>query len=156
MIFLQKMGFRLAQTDDLEILNSISVRSKNHWNYPESWMEQWKDDLILDDQKLKEQNVLLVEIDKKIIGFCSVVENIENCEVLHLWVIPEHIGKGIGKKLLAETIKRFVYHAKPIIVEADPNAEPFYQSQGFTTFDKVESFLKGRFLPVMRRELENG
>ena len=43
-----------------------------------------------------------------------------------------------------------VNEPKEIIVESDPNAEAFYTSQGFETFDKIESFPKGRFLPVMR------
>ena len=30
-------------------------------------------------------------------------------------------------------------------------AEAFYASQGFETFDKTESFPKGRFLPVMKK-----
>ncbi len=147
------MKFRMAEIDDLETLNKISLLSKTYWGYLESWIVNWMDELTLNSDKLLKQNVLVVENESKIIGFSSIIENSKNYEILHLWVLPEHIGKGIGKKLLEKTVETFVNFEKPIIVEADPNAEPFYKSQGFVTFDKVESFPKGRFLPVMKKTI---
>lgn len=149
------MKFRIAKIDDLETLNKISVESKAYWGYPESWIENWLDELTLDKDKLSTQNVLVIENENKIIGFSSIVENSRNYEILHLWILPEYIGKGFGKKLLEKTIRTFTKPDKVIIVEADPNAEPFYKSQGFVTFDKVESFPKGRFLSVMKKTFTN-
>lgn len=145
------MKFRIAEIDDLDTLNRISVKSKAYWGYPASWIEHWLDELRLNEAKFSKQNILVVENNGKIIGFSSIVENINNYEILHLWILPEYIGKGFGKKLLEETLRTFVKSNKTIIVEADPNAEPFYKSQGFATYDKVESFPKGRFLPVMKK-----
>jgi len=145
------MKFRIAETGDLETLNAISVKSKAYWGYPEAWIEKWLDELTLNDEKLSKQNVLVIENENKIVGFSSIVENNENYEIVHLWLLPAYIGKGLGKKLLAKTIESFVKTDKEIIVVADPNAVPFYQSQGFVIFDKVESFPKGRFLPVMKK-----
>ena len=145
------MNFRIAKPNDISTLNTISIRSKGHWGYPSSWLEHWKDDLTLDEAQLRTQNVLVIEEDGQIIGFSSITENEQVFEILHLWVLPEYIGKGYGKKLLERIISTYANQDKPIIVEADPNAEPFYKSQGFTTFDKIESFPKGRFLPVMKR-----
>jgi GNAT superfamily N-acetyltransferase len=146
------MKFRTAEINDLKTLNTISVKSKSYWGYPESWIEKWLDELTLDEDKFSKQNVLIIEFEQNLIGFASIVENNENYEILHLWILPEYIGKGFGKKLLEKTIQTFVKSDKEVIVEADPNAEPFYQSQGFITYDKIESFPKGRFLPVMKRD----
>ena len=71
-----------------------------------------------------------------------MVEHSKEYEILHLWLLPEYIGKGYGKKLLR----------KVIILTADPNAESFYQKQGFRTYSRVESYPKGRFLPMMMRK----
>ena len=149
------MQFRNADINDLESLNTISMTSKAYWGYPESWIEKWTHELTLDEDKLSNQNVLVLENENKPIGFASIVEHDDNYEILHLWVLPTYIGKGFGKSLLKEIIRTFVTARKEIIVEADPNAEPFYQSQGFITFDRVESFPKGRFLPVMKRSMVN-
>ncbi len=145
------MKFRIARQEDIEALNTISILSKTHWGYPAEWIENWRDELTLNREKLARQNVLLAELNGQSIGFCSISREEHNYEVLHLWVLPEYIGKGYGKKLLQVAIERFVQDDKPIIVEADPNAEGFYKSQGFVTFDKIESYPKGRFLPVMQR-----
>ncbi len=146
------MKFIPAQTSDLPILNTISVQSKRHWGYPESWIERWMDDLTLDEKKLSNQNILVAKNNDQPIGFCSIVENDKNYEILHLWILPAYIGKGNGKELLQKTIGSFAKKDLPIIVEADPNAEAFYKSQGFSTYDKIESFPPGRFLPVMRKQ----
>lgn len=148
------MRFRSAGTDDIETLNKISVRSKAYWGYPDEWMEHWMDELTLIAAKFREQSILVVEVKGKIVGFSSLIEAADFYEIYHLWVLPEHIGKGIGKELLRETLKKFVRNDKPVIVEADPNAEPFYRSQGFETYDKVESYPKGRFLPVMKKTID--
>ena len=146
------MHFRLARLDDQGILNQISYRSKGYWGYPESWMEAWKKDLEVSESDLINENVLLVSISGKITGFCCLRDEITYYEIIHLWILPEYIGKGIGKALLDTAIKKFVVHQRPIRVEADPYAEEFYQRQGFVTFSKIESYPKGRYLPVMQKD----
>lgn len=81
-----------------------------------------------------------------------MVEHTETYEILHLWLLTEYIGKGYGKKLLQTVIATFVDASKPIILAADPNAESFYQKQGFRAYSRVESYPKGRFLPMMRKD----
>ena len=146
-----KAEIKIAELKDKEILNRISIESKMHWNYPLDWIENWKDDLTLKENDFSAQSIFKLELSGSIIGFCAIREHNKNYEITHLWLEPEYIGKGFGKLLLNETIKKVVKKDKPIIVEADPNAESFYKSQGFETFDKIESYPKGRFLPVMKK-----
>lgn len=147
------MKFRIADINDLEALNTISVKSKRYWGYPETWIRKWMDELTLDKVKFSRQNILVVEDEGILVGFASIIETPESYEILHLWILPEFIGKGFGKQLLEKTIEKFVAADKEIIVVADPNAEKFYQSQGFIAFDRVESFPKGRFLPIMKKRI---
>lgn len=147
-----KTTIKKAVIKDLPILNTISVASKMHWNYPPAWMEKWIDGLMLKAQDLEEQEIYTLVLSDSIIGFCAMQELEEVYEVNHLWVLPEHIGKGYGKHLLLETMKKVVKKEKAIIVEADPNAEAFYFKQGFITFDRKESYPKGRFLPLMKKK----
>ena len=144
------MKFRKAVKRDLPVLNRISVNSKKHWNYPEEWIERWMKDLTMTSSDLVSHETLVMEFEKRVIGFCSTKDQIDHYEVIHLWVLPEFIGKGYGKILLKETLTSFVLQDKPIWVLADPNAESFYKKQGFMTFEKVESYPQGRFLPMMK------
>lgn len=140
-----------AELRDIETLNKISVESKMYWNYPQEWIDNWMSDLTLTEKHFKDQYIYKLVREGSIIGFCSIVENESDYEIVHLWLIPEYIGKGYGKILLNETIKRVVNIDKAIIVESDPNSEAFYSSQGFKTFDRRESYPKGRFLPLMKK-----
>lgn len=144
------MKFRKAVEDDLSDLNRISVISKKHWDYPEEWIERWMKDLTMTASDFISHETLVMEFEKRIIGFCSTKGQGDHYEVMHLWVLPEFIGKGYGKILLKETLASFILEDKPIWVLADPNAESFYKKQGFMTFEKVESYPKGRFLPMMK------
>ncbi|KAA3611048.1 MAG: N-acetyltransferase [Calditrichaeota bacterium] len=137
---------------DLEVLNAISIESKMHWGYPKEWIEKWVDDLTLTENDFADQKIFKLEKDKAIIGWCSIQENETSYEVMNLWVKPDFIGSGYGKILLHESLKKVASKKKSIIVEADPNAEAFYASQGFVTYDKIESYPKDSFLPLMRKE----
>lgn len=143
--------YRLATINDLPILNQISWQSKAFWGYPEEWMEQWRADLTITEEILNTQSVLLLEEAGATIGFCVISEGATQYEVEHLWILPEHIGKGFGKQLLNQALDQFITTQKPIQVVADPNAEAFYQRQGFETFKQLESSPAGRFLPVMKK-----
>lgn len=146
-----RITFRTPTAADLPLLNKISWQSKAFWDYPEEWLKRWKENLTITEDILHKQSVLLAEHDNTAIGFCVISEAPAQFEVEHLWVLPAHIGKGYGKRLLNEALSRFTSTNKPIHVEADPNAESFYARQGFVTFDQVESYPPGRFLPLMRK-----
>ncbi len=142
--------FRQAVSADLKTLNKISMASKRYWGYPEEWMARWKDDLTINDKHLSDASVIVLEVNKTVSGFCVIHEDSMHYEVLHLWLKPEFIGQGLGRALLFYALQEIVVRELPIIVESDPNAEVFYSKQGFVTYDKKESFPKGRFLPLMK------
>lgn len=148
-----KAKIRKAEISDIEVLNKISVESKMYWNYPEEWMEMWKDGLALTENDFLDQYFFKIEEEYgSTLGFCSIRENEEEYEILHLWIRPEYIGNGYGVYLLNESIKQVAVKEKPIFVEADPHAEPFYSKQGFKTFDKRQSYPEERWLPLMKRD----
>ncbi|KYG83074.1 hypothetical protein AWW67_06530 [Roseivirga seohaensis] len=143
----------LAQIEDINELNRISFASKQHWGYPEEWMELWKEDLLLTERDFEVQQIYKLVLEKMIIGFCAIQELPEVYDVTNLWIEPTQIGKGFGKLLLSFCIEKVVLNNKLIVVEADPNAEAFYANQGFVTYGQKESLPKGRFLPLMKKSL---
>lgn len=147
-----KVSIKKAEISDIHELNKISVESKKHWNYPQEWIEKWWDELTLREKDFLDQSIYkLVDRNGIIIGFCLMKEHKNEYEIMHLWIKPSNIRKGYGKYLLNESIQRVVIKEKPIIVEADSNAESFYARQGFIMVEKRESYPKGRFLPVMKK-----
>ena len=142
-----------ASVDDLKILNTINIQSKQYWDYPTEWLEHWKDDLNISSDYVFNNQVYLLKKGNESIGFCAIEERPEEYEVGQMWVLPEYIGKGYGKFLLENVLARVIKDKKDIIVIADPNAEPFYQKMGFVTIDHKESYPKGRFIPIMKKSL---
>jgi len=72
------------------------------------------------------------EIDDNIVGF-SIVDFIEN-NVWALFLLPEHEGKGIGKKLHQLMLDEYFSKTEKTIwlsTETNSRAELFYKKQGW-------------------------
>ncbi len=146
---------RAAAADHL-VLTQISFESKAFWGYSAAQLEIWKDDLIITPEYITQNHLFKMVLNSHIIGFYSFIRiSDDHIKLDHLFVHPEHIGKGFGKNLLdhflkiAEDLK-----SKSITLEADPHAESFYKKFGFTTFGYKESSVAGRFLPEMIYHLQ--
>lgn len=93
--------------------------------------------------------------NQKTVGFYILNQPIkQSIELEMLFVLPEFIGKGIGKKLLIHAFENALkLKASNLTLLADPNAEFFYKSQGFICIDKKESAIPNRFLLIMQKDL---
>ena len=141
-----------AVQEDIPTLNRISLASKQHWGYPQEWIDHWREDLKVTPTHFKENIVIKAVLDTNIIGFCIMGETDNEYEVLHLWIDPPYIGKGYGKTLLNQSMEMVITQPKDILVEADPYAESFYKKMGFDTIGEVKSvYPEGRVLPLMRK-----
>jgi N-acetylglutamate synthase-like GNAT family acetyltransferase len=114
-------------------------------------MEIWRDELTLLPSDLAMLQIYVIK-SIEIMGPCALKEEEAHYEIAHLWIDPKHMKKGLGKQLLKTSLALTALNHKPILVEADPNAEAFYHSLSFTTHDKKASQIEGRFLPLMRKE----
>ena len=142
-----------ATLQDIPKLNEISLESKAFWGYPEDWLNSWEDELTINQTHIENHQTFKLVHEDCTIGFCVIEQHGDECHISHMWVIPKYIGWGFGKVLLEESIKRGVHSPCKIMVESDPNAEGFYKKYGFHTIDQVESYPKGRYLPVMEKVL---
>jgi N-acetylglutamate synthase-like GNAT family acetyltransferase len=145
----------LADFSDAKLLTEIALKSKAFWGYSDELIESWRNDLTITSKMISDCEVFKFLVDTKIIGF-YVLNPPENnaLELEMLFILPEFIGNGIGKQLLLHSFENAkLQEAKSITLLADPNAIPFYNSQGFYEIDKKESSIVGRFLPVMKKDL---
>lgn len=142
-----------ADISDGKLLTELALTSKAFWGYDKDLVESWRSDLTITSKMIEETMTFKFLQDEKLAGFYMLNPPKENCiELEMLFVLPEFIGKGIGKKLLLHSFKKAMkLKVKSMTLLADPNAKNFYESQGFVVIDKKESSVKGRFLPIMRR-----
>lgn len=149
------MKIEQAKDTDANELTNITLRAKAHWGYSEEQMEAWKDVLTIHADYIEQNEVYILIQNEKIIGYYSYTRiDGEKVELDNIFLEPECIGKGYGKVMMQhffEQVREDNY--KIVRLEADPNAEQFYQKLGFRCIDRLESSIQGRFLPIMELSL---
>lgn len=151
---------RKAEPRDAKVLTEISFAAKRYWNYPEEYIEKWKDELTITKSYIKDNIVFTACIDSKIVGFYSIVNNPrdqtfgkifmkEGYWMNHIFIRPEYIRQGIGLKLINH-LKEFCKNSdiNILMVFADPNAKGFYEKAGATFKYMSDSSIANRQIPV--------
>lgn len=78
-------------------------------------------------------------------------------ELEHLWVLPAHIGRGVGARLLdhaAVTLR--AEGARVLGIASDPHADGFYLTMGARRVGEVASTPRGRTAPLLVIEVSEG
>lgn len=145
-----------ANPEDDKILTDITKKSKAHWGYSDEQMEKWSQDLTINKDYIKKSKVYKLSLNNTIIAYYSYFNINENTVKLdNLFVVPEEMGKGYGKILMNDFINKTKKEkTAKIILDADPNAEKFYEGFGFLKISQIETSIKNRFLPVMELKLD--
>ncbi len=144
-----------ATIEDSSLLTNIALTSKSYWGYTKEQLEIWRDDLTITSKMIQEMMVYKFIMNERTAGFYALNPPKGNAiELEMLFVLPELIGQGIGKKLLQHSFKKSIeLRASSITLLAGPNAVNFYKNQGFIIIDQKESSIPNRFLPIMQRDL---
>jgi ribosomal protein S18 acetylase RimI-like enzyme len=90
------------------------------------------------------------------VGFYTLQEKNGNAWIENLWVLPEYIGQGVGKRLFLHALPRSRAMGRLILqLEADPNALGFYEKMGMYKVGERRSEVEGRprVLPIMQMTL---
>jgi GNAT superfamily N-acetyltransferase len=137
------LRIRPAQPQESASLTELALRSKAHWGYDEAFVEACRPIIGVTDTG----GHFVAERDGRVLGF----HHVEGDELAGLWVEPEAIGRGVGRALLdhARAQARAAGVAE-LLVESDPNAEPFYLRAGARRVGERPSGLPGRVLPLLR------
>lgn len=147
------MNIRPADPSEAAALTKIAHDAKQHWGYPDHWLQRWDADLTITPEFINSSHVYVAEDEGKLTGFYALVRQDQKAELEHLWVTPELIGTGVGKALfLAAMETASQLRVAAVEITADPNAEGFYQKMGAYRIGELTSELDGepRVLPRLR------
>ncbi|MFL6590254.1 MAG: GNAT family N-acetyltransferase [Chthoniobacterales bacterium] len=145
-----------AKPEDAEALTHIAHAAKRHWGYPETWIAAWRDILTMNPEFIVGNiSYCAIEADGAV-GFYVLTTESDGLHLDHLWVQPEAMGRGIGRALFehaAAQARKSGFDS--IKIEADPNAEEFYQRMGARRTGTRKSEVEGtrRELPLMEFRL---
>ena len=137
-------------------LSRIAFAAKAHWGYPERWMEMWKPQLTFSTEYFKTYESWVALDDEKPVAFYTLEERRGHAWLENLFVMPEYIGRGVGKALFLHAVERCRQQRYGILqLEADPHAVGFYEKMGMYQVGERQYEIEGqpRILPTMELKL---
>ncbi len=114
-------------------------------------MNACHEEMTLRPRVLKDTTVVVVECGSRLVGVAQVCVDGLDCDLLKLFIHPEHIGQGHGAALFRWAVQEGRrLGARRMTIEADPEAEPFYRRMGARTIGQAPSgSIPGRNLPLL-------
>lgn len=147
---------RQVDPTEADALTRIAVSAKRYWGYPEQWMEIWTPQLTFTAEYFEENESWVAVGDEKAIAFYTLQDKNGIAWLENLWVLPEYIGRGIGKELFLHVMTLASQRGyKTLQLDADPNATGFYEKMGMKKIGERHSEVGGtpRILPIMEMNL---
>lgn len=159
------MHIARAQPSDADALTHIAYAAKRHWGYPEEWLHAWRTQLTLTPDYLR-QHATFVAVgdapDSRPLGFATfeLPSATAEARLEHLWVLPAHWGRGVGRALFAriDAAAREA-GATSLTITSDPHAEAFYRRMGAVIYGWQPAPMEdapARRLPLLVKSLATG
>lgn len=138
-----------AIPEQADALTAIAFAAKRHWGYPERWIESWRDLLTVGRDLVVEHETYAATVDGRVVGFYALSHKGNRADLLHMWVLPDAMGHGVGRALFLHCVERVkAMGLSELEIESDPNAEGFYERMGAR-----HAAVSVRELDGLRREL---
>ncbi len=141
-----------AKPEDAEALTQIAHAAKRHWDYPERWIEAWRDILTMRPEFIAANVAYCAFEEGRAVGFYVLRTEPDGLHLDHLWILPAAMRRGIGRALFEHAVDQARAAGFDLIrIEADPNAEAFYQRMGAKRVGASIGEVEGekRELPLM-------
>lgn len=146
---------RAARIDELEALTALCLRSKAVWGYGQAFMDACRSKLTLTALDLNETDVQVAERDGVLTGVAQISVDGAQADLEKLFVEPAVLRSGVGRALFewAAAAAR-ARGATSLIIDADPDAAPFYRRMGARDAGVAPSgSIPGRMLPRLKLNL---
>ena len=156
----QSIRIRPAGENDAPLLTALALRSKAYWGYSDEFIAACSEELTYTKEQIEAPQIfghIYLSNELPVAFYVLEQTDVDVAELGALFVEPEYIGKGIGKILIK--------HAKEqaeklgiatIIIQGDPNAEPFYAAIGALPCGTRESgSIPDRQLPLFMIKLQD-
>jgi GNAT superfamily N-acetyltransferase len=125
------MHIERAGPDDAAGLTEIAFAAKRYWSYPERWIDGWREVLTIRPEFIASHETYTAMLDGRTAGFYALGRKNYRLELLHMWVLPDAMGLGVGRLLFHHALERMRWlGCRELEIESDPNAEGFYQHMG--------------------------
>lgn len=149
---------RPAYESECAALSALCLRSKAVWGYDAVFLEACRAELAIHPADIEAGLVRVAELNGELAGVVQLTRDGAELHLDKLFVDPEALRAGIGKRLLESAIVQAAeMGAVRLIIDADPDAADFYRRMGAVDIGMVASdAMPGRFLPRLELRLGDG
>jgi GNAT superfamily N-acetyltransferase len=146
---------RPPEDEELPALSALCFRSKAVWGYDNDFMEACRRELSIELCDLRSTSIAVAEENGRVVGVAQVKVVGSGADLLKLFVEPTALRDGVGRALFAwATNLATSSGADRLVIEADPDAAPFYRRLGAQDVGVAPSgSIPGRMLPKLIKDL---
>ena len=148
------IAIRPARIDEAALLHDLTGRSSLHWGYEPEFLDWEPEAIAVTPEFLANATAFVLEENGRVVGYYALVSKPPDLFLDKLFVEPDHIGTGCGKRLWLHAME--TAHAMgytDVMFDADPNAAPFYRAMGAEWLREIETSRPGWNLQVFRYDL---
>jgi GNAT superfamily N-acetyltransferase len=150
-------SLRRARPDEGERLREIAGAAKGYWGYDPDRVRQWAATLDLSAAGLRQKEFRVAVVEGRPVGWSALILKGDVCWLDDLWIEPEWIGKGLGRRLFEQAAERGrQLGASRMEWEAERHALGFYEKLGGRYLRDSEPGVWGRVSSIMGVELGSG
>jgi GNAT superfamily N-acetyltransferase len=144
---------RDAREDEAEALSDIRVQSKGYWGYSQETLEAWRPAMKVSPNYIRTNAVRSIFLDGQLVGFYAVIRESEDY-LDHLWLVPEAIGKGVGRLAFDDAVRlASELGIEALLIISDADAVGFYLKLGAQKIGELFSPHQNRMLPKLRFQI---
>jgi GNAT superfamily N-acetyltransferase len=135
-----------ARVQSLPQINGLIAHSKAHWSWPEGYLEKALRLHTISTEYLQTNHCFeVLDPHDTLLAFVSIMVSDARVVLDNLWVTPEQIGNGIGRRACEHVLQLAREQGwTELWVLPDPPAGGFYVKMGFSdTGERVPSRVPG-------------
>ncbi|MEU7551489.1 GNAT family N-acetyltransferase [Streptomyces sp. NPDC044571] len=127
-------GLRAARAGEAHELSALALRSKAHWGYGAAFLAACAPELEIREGELAARRIVVAQEGGpggEVLGLASLEGSPPQGRLGLLFVEPEAIGRGVGRLLYRDALRRAVELGfERLVIDADPHAAGFYRAMG--------------------------
>ncbi|MEU9303741.1 GNAT family N-acetyltransferase [Streptomyces sp. NPDC048269] len=123
---------RAARPAEADALTGLVMRSKAYWGYGPEFLASFAEELRIRPGDVTARRIVVAEDGRgTVLGLASLDGSAPLASLGLLFVEPSAIGRGVGRLLYLDALRRAVeLGVRRLVIDADPHAAGFYRAMG--------------------------
>lgn len=100
-----QVRLRAAEPCEAGEITALAHRSKGYWGYDQESLDRVRELLTVRSDQIRDERVIVAERDGVLLGFYQLGGEPPDAELMDLFIEPDAIGTGLGRRLWEHAVK---------------------------------------------------